>query len=125
MNRGSIELEVGELSNMEARVVARYRPAAGDGPHERERIMLRGTLRGPYCEHARTLPAEYAFRDVGPGEAAAAEAVVPDPCLWSPELPHVYHADVEAVRGEQLVAEYHGQIGLRKAGPQHEAREPE
>ena len=116
MNGGSIELEVGELSNMEARVVARFCPAAGDGQGERERILLRGTLRGPYCELTHTLPAEYAFRDVGPGEAAAAEAVVPDPCMWSPELPHVYHADVEAVRSGQIVAEYHGQIGLRQTG---------
>ena len=107
MKYGAIELEVGDVSNMEARVYARYRPVAG------ERIVLRGTLRGPYCERAHTLPAEYPFRDLGRGDAA--EAVVPDPCLWSAELPHLYHAEVEAMRGEEIVAEFRGPIGLRRA----------
>lgn len=111
MTRDAIEISVGDVSDMEARVLARYRPAASDKAQEPERIMLRGTLRGPFCENARTLPAEFAFRDSG---SASAEAVVTDPCLWSPELPHLYHADVEALRGGQIVAEYHGTIGLRR-----------
>jgi hypothetical protein len=110
MTRGAIELEVGDVSNMKARVFARYRPAAG------ERIILRGTLRGPYCDKAHTLPADYAFRDLGPAEAAA-EAVVTDPCLWSEELPHVYQANVEAICGDIVVAEYHGVVGLRRTSP--------
>ena len=46
-----------------------------------------------------------------------AEAVVTDPCMWSPEMPHLYHVDVEARQGEQVVAEYHGTIGLRRLAP--------
>lgn len=111
MTSGKIEIEVGDVSNMEARVVARFRPTA-DESGETELIVLRGVLRGPYCERAKTLPAEYAFRalerDVG-----IAEAVVPDPCLWSAELPHLYHVEIEAREGSEVVAEFRGQIGLR------------
>jgi hypothetical protein len=74
---------------------------------------MRGTLRGPFCERARTLPAEILFRDLGPAQSGLAEAIVPDPCMWTPDLPHVYHADIEAWQGDRLVGEYHGSIGLR------------
>jgi Glycosyl hydrolases family 2 len=114
MTTGAIELEVGEVSNMEARVYARYRAAGGGGPELAAPVVVRGTLRGPYCERARTLPAEYPFHDFG--SAAAAEAVVPDPCLWSVELPHVYRAEVEARAGGQVVAEFRGAIALRVSG---------
>jgi hypothetical protein len=114
MNDEAIEIYVGDVSNMEARVFARYKPVA-ECQGKLERVALLGTLRGPYCERARTLPAQYAFRDMGPGRPGVAEAVVTDPCLWSEELPHVYHAEVEALRGNQVVASFRGPIGLRKA----------
>jgi hypothetical protein len=111
MTRDVIEISIREVTNMEARVVARYRAAEGDGVQEAGPIVLRGLMRGPFCEYAHTLPAEFAFRDLGTGSA---EAVVTDPCLWSSELPHLYHVDVEARRGEHVVAEYHGKVGLRQ-----------
>ncbi|MEX2093737.1 MAG: hypothetical protein WD971_13720 [Pirellulales bacterium] len=117
MTRGEIELEVGDVSNMEARVVARYRGVAGGADEAGTPIVLRGTLRGPYCDNAHTLPADFAFRDSGPTETAVAEAMVTDPCLWSVDLPHLYQADVQAIRGEEIVAEYHGKVGLRPTGP--------
>ena len=46
-----------------------------------------------------------------------AEAVVTDPCMWSAEMPHLYDVDVEARRGERVVAEHHGKIGLRRMAP--------
>ena len=64
--------------------------------------MLRGTLRGPFCETARTLPAEFVFRDMATTMTQMAEAIVTDPCMWSPEMPHLYHVDVEAVQGERV-----------------------
>jgi hypothetical protein len=118
MTSNEFELTVGELTAMEGRVMIQFRPpaelgaAVGDEP-----FILRGTLRGPYCEKARTLPAEFPFRDLSPARPLTAEAVVPDPCLWSPDLPHLYRADVEAIRGVQVIAEYHGEIGLRSTTP--------
>jgi beta-galactosidase/beta-glucuronidase len=101
-----IEISVGDVNDVEARVFARYTGAEiGD-------VQIRGTLRGPFCAGSRTLPAVIAFRDAG--EPRLAEAVVPDPCTWSPELPHVYEAEVIAMANEHLIAEYHGTIGLHR-----------
>ena len=112
---GEIEISVRDVSDVEGHVYARYR--APDDPGGVEPVTLRGTLRGPYCQRAETLPAEIAFRDLGPKDMGLAEAIVPDPCVWSPELPHLYQADVEARQGERVVAEYHGMIGLRRGTP--------
>jgi hypothetical protein len=117
MTHDKIELYVGDISDMEARVYARHRPGMDKQRQGQERITLRGTLRGPYCDRAHTLPAEFAFRDLGRGQPGLAEAVVIDPCLWTRELPHLYQADVEALRGDQVVSEFHGQLGLRQTPP--------
>lgn len=104
------ELTVGDVSDVEATVYARC-ITAGDSP-----IAMRGTLRGPYCEKLRTLVAEFSFRDV-PGQPGLAAAVVTDPCMWSPELPHLYQVDLQARHGDKIVTEYHGKLGLHGPEP--------
>jgi Glycosyl hydrolases family 2 len=110
MKSGSIELTVAEVSNIEARVEARFCPAEGVGVGPGAPVVLKGLLRGPYCKRARTLLAEYPFRDAGDGSAAA---VIPDPCLWSSEMPHLYHVELEALECETVIARCSGPIGLR------------
>src|SRR5262249_39519289 len=105
VTQNDFELTVGEVTAMEARVQIRLQASAED----QGRVPLRGALRAPYCEPARTPPAEYPFHKTATTGLPTAEAVVPDPCLWSPDLPHLYHADVEALDGNRVVAEYHGQ----------------
>ena len=105
MNRDDFEITVSDVSDMAATVTVRYRPATD------ATVSLSGKLRGPYCEGMRTLAAEFVLRDVA-GEPGVAVAEVVDPCLWSPELPHVYQVDVTARHGETMVAEYHGKLGL-------------
>jgi hypothetical protein len=114
---GSILIFVGDVSDVEAHVVAQYVPTEADHSEssQREPVVMHGALRGPFCEHARTLPAEFHFRDLGSAETGRAKAIVPDPCMWSHDLPHLYRADVEARRGNEIVAEYHGMIGFRRA----------
>jgi hypothetical protein len=104
------EIIVGDVSDVEARVYVRY-----DGPEPG--IRLGGTLRGPFCKNARTLPAEVAFRQIENVAKVQAEAVVPDPCMWTPELPHVYEVNVEARQGERVIDTFHGTIGLRRLAP--------
>ncbi len=124
MTRGTFEIYVDALTQVEARVCVRYQPGPGD-ESSADRVGLRGTLRGPFCSRAQTLPAEFAFRDRGTVRLPSAEAIVPDPCLWSPDLPHLYRADVEVVRGDGVVDEYHGEIGLRQtSSSQDEAANP-
>lgn len=107
----AIEIHIGDVTDMEARVYARY-VAAQD-----EAVVLQGSLRGPYCENGRTLPAEFSFRDRSPEQPGLAEAIVTDPCLWSSEMPHVYRVEVEARQGAKIVAAYHGTVGLRRLAP--------
>jgi hypothetical protein len=108
-----IEIFVVDVNDVEGHVLARFKRtnSTHDGGQP---IVLSGTLRGPYCETARTLPAEFAFRDLGPQQTGLAEAIVPDPCVWSPELPHLYQVEVKARQDDRVVASYQGMIGLRR-----------
>ncbi len=104
MTSEGFTIEVGEVSDLEARVIVRYVD---------DDVRLCGCLRGPFCEKAHTLPAEYPLVRLA-GQASAAEAIVTDPCAWSPELPHLYRVEVEAIRGDAEAAAYHGELGLRR-----------
>jgi hypothetical protein len=101
----AIEIFVGDVSDVEAHVFARYAGPAASAEAEGSRpVVLRGTL-----------PAEFQFRGFGPDSPPTARAIVTDPSLWTVELPHLYQADVEARQDDRLLAEYHGMIGLRRA----------
>jgi len=58
---------------------------------------ITGYVRGPFCRHSHTLPATIPLHDLGDGPTWLAEAAVPDPCGWSPDLPAWYevHADIQ------------------------------
>lgn len=105
-----IEITVGDVTDVEAHVIARYTG--------RESVTLCGKLRGPFCERAQTLKADFPFTE--PSAALArnvAEAVITDPCMWTPEMPHVYQVEVQAMDGNRLVAEHQAAIGLRRLAP--------
>jgi hypothetical protein len=104
-----IEIFLGDVTDMEAHVFARY---VG-----REQVELTGTLNGPFCEKAKTLPAEFPFRETSSPQPATVEALVTEPCLWSTDMPQLYRIDLQAIQGERTVAEYHGTIGLQRLAP--------
>lgn len=64
--------------------------AAGGGPPT-------GAVRGPYCQYARTLPADFPLQALPPtdGRPPAAATVVVDPCYWTPDLPFEYELRLE------------------------------
>jgi hypothetical protein len=109
MNDDDFELTVGDMTGTEATVFARYRGADDSA------VRITGILRGPYCEGVRTLMAEFAFRDLGPARPGVAEAAVTDLCMWSAEQPHLYQVELEALRGDDVLAVYHGTLGLKKS----------
>ncbi len=112
---GKIEISARDVTDVEGRVLAQY--IGGSSVHGGEPVTLQGTLRGPFCKNTRTLPAEIKFRNLDLTQPGLAEALVPDPCIWSPELPHLYQADIIARQGDNVFAEYHGMIGLRGSEP--------
>jgi beta-galactosidase/beta-glucuronidase len=108
VTQNKIEISVGDLTDMEAQVYARFRGA--------EPAILEGTIRGPFCDRGRTLPADFLFR-AAISQPASAEALITEPCLWTPEMPHLYRVDIVAKQGDDVVAEYHEMIGLNRLSP--------
>jgi hypothetical protein len=94
-NPGAVDLRrlvlfFGDASDAAARVYAELpsMPTQSRG----HGTQLCGELVGPECRFAQTLSARIPLRDCGAGESLLAEAVVPDPCFWTPELPMMYRA---------------------------------
>jgi hypothetical protein len=76
-------------------------------------LQLGGSIYGPNCPYARTLPARFTFADAGPGPTLLAQATIQDPCFWSAEMPYLYTAAVELRRGGQIVDQVERPLGIR------------
>lgn len=75
-------------------------------------------VEGPKCRYSTTLPTrvKLTHRGVtnwGDLPALMAEAYLPDPCHWSPELPFLYRVIGEVRRGDQVIAEINQTFGIR------------
>jgi hypothetical protein len=106
-----LEIFFGEASDTQCHVYARLRgPEAGQG------LQLSGSLTGPTCTYAQTLPARFAFKDRGPGASVLAEAIVPEPCFWTPEMPHLYQAEVQLLQDGRALARAERPLGIRRLG---------
>ena len=77
---------------------------------------LGGTLRGPKCEFARTLPAEYSLRQatVESNRLNLAEVLVTDPCYWTPSLPYLYELQLTVTKRSGETFLHTEEIGLRR-----------
>ncbi|MFM7250964.1 MAG: hypothetical protein ACKO5R_13770 [Planctomycetaceae bacterium] len=77
-----------------------------------------GTLTGPRCATAATLPASFPLVDQGhlPGRAPLLRAVCTEPGYWTPDLPCLYDATVELRRAGRVVAAGTRAVGFRRAG---------
>jgi len=111
----SLELFHGEASPAEARIYARV-AAESEVSNLRSQMSLTGQLIGPTCDFARTLPARIPFIQRYKDEQLLAEAIIPDPCFWTPELPFLYRAEVELRRGSEVLAEWSRITGIRRLG---------
>jgi hypothetical protein len=81
-------------------------------------FRISGHVVGPTCLYSSTLQARIplAHRGVttwGGGPAITAEAVVPDPCYWSSELPFLYRAVGSIAGGEQGQDTFDESFGMR------------
>ena len=106
-----LDLFFGDVSQAVCRVYARYIASPGEPG-----LQLSGTLTGPTCAYAATLPATSKLVDRGPGGPPLAEAVVPEPCFWTPEMPHWYQVRVQLQQGGKLLFETVRIFGIRPLG---------
>ncbi|MEX2114650.1 MAG: hypothetical protein WD845_15765 [Pirellulales bacterium] len=106
-----LEVFFGRTSDAVAYVYARLPGVAADGSWQ-----LRGQLTGPLCRYAETLPAHLPLVDRGAGPSLLAAATVPEPCYWTPEMPHLYDVEVELLRGNKAVANARRVFGFRNLG---------
>jgi hypothetical protein len=106
-----LELFFGSTSPAVAYAYARLPGVAADSG-----LSLAGQLTGPTCAYAETLPARHTLFDRGPGASLVAEAVVPEPCFWTPAMPHLYDAQVELRRGTDVVGRARRTFGFRTLG---------
>jgi hypothetical protein len=110
-----VELFSGAADPALARVYASVRLAE---QHRRNiaHLKLRGFLIGPECEFAQTLPARIPLADLGSGETLLAEAVVPDPCFWTPELPFQYRVELEVIDHGAIILHHTAVVGIHRHG---------
>lgn len=112
-----LEVFFGDANNAAARVYARL-PSAGLPAG----CVMSGTVVGPTCEYSHTLSATIPFAARPATSTAAelppllAEAIVPDPCFWSGDLPFLYQANVELRRGDELLGSQQRSFGIRPLG---------
>ena len=81
--------------------------------HDLRDVQIRGTVHGPSCLYARTLPATIALRAGAFSPLHTAVSHLPDPCFWSAELPHLYQLQIELVRDGNVVARLNRTLGIR------------
>jgi hypothetical protein len=109
----SLELFHGDATPAQARVYARL-------PHDEDfcnaRIEITGHLVGPSCDFAHTLPARIPFVQHCSDDRLLAEAIIPDPCFWTPELPFLYRAELKLRAGGGPSIKINQTVGIRRLG---------
>ena len=113
-----LEMFSGAASTAEARIYARLNLGERAAP-QLAATRITGQLIGPVCEFSQTLPAKHRFIEIGQGadrqQATLVQAIVPDPCFWTPELPFLYRAELQLHRGGEVV-DVGRTVGIRRLG---------
>jgi hypothetical protein len=94
-----LELFYGEVSTAAARVYAQL-PADASAAN----VQLAGSVYGPFCLYAHTLPVRFPLVDAGPGKTLLAQTEIQEPCFWSPEMPYLYQTTIELRQAGNVIA---------------------
>ena len=111
-----LEIFFGDANPAQAHVFAKLDLTNDDSLRTLSNLRLSGRLIGPQCEFAHTLSARIPFVDRSSEQSLLAEAVVPDPCFWTPELPFLYRAVIDLLGGENVIASCERTFGIRRLG---------
>lgn len=115
MNSDDLIIYHGEAYDTLARVYVEY------SAHDATDCEIVGQVVGPRCEYAKTLPARMSLRMQSGGNVIRAEAIVPDPCFWSPRMPQLYDVQIEVRCGDKIICSAERPLGIRRLGPRGES----
>jgi hypothetical protein len=107
--RANLQVFFGEATENVCRIYA-----VAENP-EHSSAKINGTLHGPLCQYGRTLPTDFPLRDMAKYGQAMAEAIIPEPCFWTPEMPQLYRYDVH-IETSHGTTEAKGMLGIRRFG---------
>lgn len=83
-------------------------------------VELKGRLAGPSTPLAETVEVAYPLRMTRAEDGLLrAKAILPDPCLWSPETPFLYHGPLEVWQQGQLRASAQVRHGIKELTLRH------
>jgi hypothetical protein len=107
-NHGPLRMRIGEFSENRAFV---YTPIANNWQSFAREIT--GQVRGPFSPYASTLPTTHKLQLTQYSDQTILGAYVTDPCLWTPDQPMLYAAEMDAAykRGEEI--HYWGHFAFR------------
>lgn len=108
-----LDVFFGAASPAEARIYAKLELSEAESAAG---YRLAGRIVGPECAFSHTLPARVPMMDRGERRQLLLEAVIPDPCFWTPELPFLYRVQLELRRGGEAIEKCERLIGVRRFG---------
>jgi hypothetical protein len=113
----SLSLILGRCDSLRAEVFLRASLPAGVTPTV---AVITGSLKGPECRRAITLPVTATFLPL-PGDAShvgsiVARAVLTEPSYWTPELPSLYQLTARLMVNGSEIATCVRPVGLRRFG---------
>ena len=106
-----LQIRIGPITTTSARVDVTLAVSPSTGASARYRVE--GTLEGPFCRHSRTLQTRVNFRPCDSAEGPSATALMPDPCFWTPDLPHLYRAALTLHESDRVAARFTRWVGFR------------
>jgi hypothetical protein len=77
---------------------------------------IRGRLMGPTCRYASTVEVAYPLRAVSTNQSpptVEARVIIPEPSLWDPVSPFLYHGPIELLQDGILLEQINVRHGLR------------
>lgn len=101
----------GDANPAEARLYVRWNHPPDDEPY-----TIQGTVVGPYCQYARTLTSTIPLVEQPGAADRLAQALLPDPCFWTPREPYLYQVRIELRRQEEVAARIEHPLGVRRLG---------
>ncbi len=83
--------------------------------HRTATSEVRGRLTGPRCTSRTTIEVAYSLQSIvkPADETLTVRAVIPEPSMWEPSAPYLYHAHIELWQDGAKCDEREFDLGLR------------